>query len=147
MATILPTGKCFDDAVELLEYLVDENPAVVTASRSLWLVHGICEGYDDARTRYAHAWVEMADECIEAGILHGRRLFYVVACERYYAARRVVQATAYNVKSVCRENERTNSFGPWQAEYLALCRTDGRMRVIGHVPNMLTEDTIGICID
>lgn len=144
---ILPTARCFDDAIELLEYLSRAQPRLVVESRDLWLVHGICQSHDEPSTSYAHAWVEMADQCFEAGILEGRRLFYAVPHERYYAARRVLQATAYSMLSVMAENERTNNYGPWQPEYSALCRTDGRVVIVGRIATLFTDETFGFSID
>ncbi len=141
MAMILPTAKCFDDAIEFLEFLADECPAAVTESRDLWLVHAICRAHNEARTLYAHAWVEWSDQCFEAGMVGGKRLYYAIPQERYYKAHDVQQATAYNMKSVIRENERTNNYGPWQDEYLALCRTDGRVVVVDCVEGLFTQDT------
>lgn len=57
---VLPTGTCFDDALDFLSFRMKQD-GVERAMRSLVLVHGIClvpEGHLKAGTRFAHAWVE-----------------------------------------------------------------------------------------
>jgi len=126
---ILPTYRCFDDALEFIELRVKETPALAHHDWAILLVHGICVG--DNGTRYAHAWVEEAGKVWDAGLVDGQRLYYAVARAEYYEAKRVEAFTRYTLRDVVRENRRSGDYGPWKPEYRALC---GRsQRILGRV--------------
>lgn len=110
MTDILPTYRCFDDALEFIEMRVKETPTLVRHDWLLVLVHGICVGDDD--TRYAHAWVEEAGQAWDAGLIDGQRVYYAVARSEYYAAKRVEESTRYTLRDVVRENGRSGHYGP-----------------------------------
>lgn len=123
MPSLLPTGHCFDDALDLITERVNESGAAVVDR--LTLVHAICVATDG--TRYAHAWVEEDGTAWDAAMLHGRRIYYAVAREEFEAARRVEQTTRYTIAEALAENARTQTYGPWRPEYQALCGRDGRI--------------------
>ena len=129
MQQILPTNACFDDALELIAERVKETPTLAFG-RALILVHGIARGLEDGPRPdepYAHAWVEEGDQCWDAGLLDGQRIYYAVSREEFYAARRIQTTTRYTVRQAALENLRTGHFGPWVAEYRALCGGDGKL--------------------
>jgi hypothetical protein len=127
MAAIYPTGTCFDDALDYLVCRVLEDPRLIKGRRLL-LVHGIGLIPADAAYRatpnapFAHAWVEEADVCWTTGLLNGERVLVRHDRGDFYRRLRIQSTTVYTPRQAHRENVRTNSFGPWRAEYLALCR-------------------------
>jgi hypothetical protein len=128
MPVILPTHTCFDDALEYLALRVAQDPRLAHGS-SLQLVHGIAlipVGQADAGEPFAHAWVEEAGYCWTAGLLNGARILVKRERAEFYRALRVQQTTAYSVRRAWQENKRSETFGPWRAEYLALCRQSVR---------------------
>jgi hypothetical protein len=79
---ILPTHRCFDDTVEIIEEkIMKDNMQWYT----LFVVHGICI-FPDGRP-YAHAWVEQGDTCIFKGITEpgGETVTIEVEKESFYA--------------------------------------------------------------
>lgn len=129
MTDILPTYRCFDDALEFIELRVKETPTLAHHDWAILLVHGICVGDDG--TRYAHAWVEEAGKVWDAGLVEGQRLYYAVARAEYYEAKRVEESTRYTLRDVVRENRRSGDYGPWKDAYRALCGKS--QRILGSV--------------
>lgn len=140
MTDILPTYRCFDDAMELIEIRVKESPTLYGNADAIALVHAICIAQDG--TRYVHGWVEEDGQVWDAGILHGARVYFAVAREEYYAAKHVEETTRYTLRDIWRENSRSGHYGPWKPAYLALCGS-GDKRVLGRlqlrVPTELRE--------
>lgn len=126
MTTILPTHSCFDDSLDFIEARVKIR---IQDADTLVLVHGICTAPDG--DRYAHAWVEEAGLVWDSGLLDGVPIYYSCTVEEFTKARGVQQTTRYTVREALRENYRTNMYGPWKPEYLALCQSGGRPRVFG----------------
>jgi hypothetical protein len=124
---ILPTFTCFDDATEYIARRVTAKPALVY---SLVLVHGLAAG--DAGEVYAHAWVEEGGACWDAGLVDGQKIFYAVARDEYYAARRISATTKYSCLELLVNNRRFGHCGPWEARYRAACGRGDR-RVMGKV--------------
>jgi hypothetical protein len=125
MATLHPTHHCFDDALDYISLRVTEEPSLVRDT-GLVLVHGI--GQSDRGDAYAHAWVEEGALCWDAALLDsGERVFYAVDHAEFYAARRLQQTTRYTCRQALRENLRTGTYGPWRAEYQALCSASRRV--------------------
>jgi hypothetical protein len=134
---LLPTGHCFDDALEYLNQRVLAEPTLAQG-RTLELVHGIAIG--DTGEPYAHAWCEEGRHCWDAAIANGERIWYAVARHEFYAARRVHTITRYSVRAACLANLAAGHYGPWKAEYRELCgRGD---RVLGRVAADATGATI-----
>lgn len=116
---ILPTHTCFDDALDYIERRVLAHPSIGFGT-SLLLVHGICYRPDDVP--FAHGWVEDAGVVWDAGLIEGRRVWFAVNREEYYAKMRITDVTRYTMREVWVENTRSGNYGPWKPEYLALCR-------------------------
>jgi hypothetical protein len=135
MTDILPTYRCFDDALELIEARVKETPTLVRHDWSIVLVHGICVGDDG--TRYAHAWVEELGKVWDAGLVDGQRLYYAVARAEYYEAKRVEESTRYTLRDILRENRLSGNYGPWKPAYLTLCGKSER--ILGKVAAQFGE--------
>lgn len=126
---ILPTCSCFDDALDYIGARLMAHPSLVR-STDMFLVHGIAVGGRDGEP-YAHAWVEEGDDCWDAGILRGQRIWYSIKHDEFYAARLIITTTRYTVKEALRENIRSNHYGPWEAKYQALCNNGGPRRILG----------------
>jgi hypothetical protein len=130
MNQILPTGQCFDDA---LEYLAERLRSAPRDLAKRWrLAHGICRGnYEGAL--YAHAWLEEHhDVCWDFGLIDGTRVAFSMKKHEYYAARHVVECTLYTPRQALAENLRTQHFGPWKDSYRALCVSDdSATRLVG----------------
>ena len=145
MSTLRPTRHCFDDALEFISERVKENPALAHTS-ALILVHAICRGALDGPhpdEPYAHAWVEEDDLCWDAALVGEHwehQIYYAVARDEFYAARRVTTTTRYTVRQACLENLRSGTFGPWRPEYRALCGGD---RILGSIPATIDTKTEG----
>jgi hypothetical protein len=125
--TILPTGTCFDDAIEYLNEIAlhGQRERLLT----LKLVHGICLAPEGAQegTPFAHAWVEEAGVCVQAGLFSGepQKVYYGVKRAEFYAKLRVQVATYYTAPEVVVHNRRTGHFGPWEHLYRDLCQEYG----------------------
>ncbi|SRR6266496_2263260 len=130
-----PTHTCFDDALDFITAVLQQNPADRQALiRELMLVHAICLSPEGEP--YAHAWVEHAGRCIFRGILHGTLHYYATSLEEYYAEMHVQDVTRYSPQTALDENKRCNTYGPWVPKYLALCRPrPGQMETAGASPN------------
>jgi len=139
MTDILPTFRCFDDALELIELRVKEDPTITRHDWAIVLVHGICVGDDG--TRYAHAWIEETGKVWDSGIIDGHRVYYAVARAEYYEAKRVAEHTKYTLRDIVRENGRSGHYGPWKPEYQTLCGKSERIlgRIAATGPNTEPE--------
>jgi hypothetical protein len=122
LTDILPTHHCFDDALDLLTERVREDRS--SADR-LRLVHGIATA-DDGHL-YAHAWLEEDAMCWDAGLLDNVRVWFSIARDEFYNARRIIATTSYTVAEALRENWRSGHYGPWQPAYRMLCGVDARI--------------------
>jgi hypothetical protein len=137
--TLFPTHHCFDDALEFLGARVARHPALARG-RSLRLVHGICLGPRGEGVAasfgvdvvapgqpFAHAWVEEATRPAvvwQSGLdAAGGVVFVAIPRSIFYGTMRVGLRTRYTVREAWHENQRTGTYGPWKAEYRALCRT------------------------
>jgi hypothetical protein len=126
---IRPTHRCFDDAMEFCEARARENhPSVSTTLR---LVHGIvlvpidqpADGEIQPGDPSAHAWVEDGELVFDAGILaDGRRVVFSATKASYYEHYRIQAATEYTMWEALKHNRASGHYGPWRAEYQALCR-------------------------
>ncbi|HLX21672.1 MAG TPA: hypothetical protein VKR23_16115 [Gaiellaceae bacterium] len=139
MSTIYPTFTCFDDALEFINVRVKQDQRLAF-DRTLTLVHGIALAHTAPNEPYAHAWVEEGDRCWDAGLVDGQKVYYAVARDEFYAARRIQKTTCYTVRQACLENFRTKHYGPWRAEYAALCGS-GR-RVLGKIDATVALDAL-----
>ncbi len=127
---IRPTGTCFDDALDLIEAWVRNEPHRVVHG-TLRLVHGICLAPDGPKrgTPFAHAWVEElvsggATQIWQSGLLDGQRIAYSMELDEFEAKLRVQKCTRYTLPEAVRENHRTNHYGPWLPEYAELCGSE-----------------------
>src|SRR4051812_26554030 len=129
MRTLYPTHHCFDDALDYLtELALDPSTAWIIRAPDTFLVHGIAlmpetGGLSAPGTPYAHAWVELGGDVIQAGLLaSGERIFYRKPKAEHYAKLRIQHATRYTMRQALEENRRSNNYGPWKPEYLARVR-------------------------
>lgn len=122
MTVIMPSHRCFDDAVEALALAIVED--VDWANEHLRLVHGIClapEGPEAGRP-FAHAWVEHdATLVIQAGILNGEHGYYGCTRREHYKHLRVQVTTTYTLAEAVEKSRESKTSGPWEPTYAALC--------------------------
>jgi len=133
---ILPTHRCFDDALELLERRVRHEP-MIAKSDTIVLVHGVIRGAEGQGDigRIAHAWLEErrpdgAWIVWDHGIIwNGQRICFSVEIAEYYRVSRVERDSVvrYTPRQVIEENTRTGHYGPWHPELVALCRDPRRI--------------------
>lgn len=120
---IEPTHTCFDDALDYFELLLRAGTA-----RELILghvvVHAVCCAPDGEH--YVHAWVELADEVIQCGIVAGERVYYSMSRAELGTAIPIVEETRYTVREAYEENCRTGHYGPWVERYRELCAKGDR---------------------
>lgn len=124
MTAILPTGTCFDDVLDHQSELFKIQPLLVMRQ---YVVHGICLIPDDqpkANQPFAHGWVEddVEDRVYQSGFVDGVKVWYGCDREQWYQAIRVQTRTRYTFLEALKMNWQTNTFGPWEPAYLALCR-------------------------
>ena len=115
---VLPTGECFNDAMEILVELLTVQQV---PPEQLRLVHAMALLPDEG-TPFAHAWVEHGSQCLFLGLYQGTRVLCTVPRQEYYQLLRVQHRTKYTPWQAARENKRTVSLGPWKPPYLALTR-------------------------
>jgi hypothetical protein len=119
--TILPTHTCFDDA---LDYLAHRFKQDRRTAKKLTLVHGILLAPEGAKKDqpFAHAWIEDGDRVWQDGFLEdGRRVTWSMSVAEFREKMRPQKETRYTAREACAENSRSGHFGPWVAEYQALC--------------------------
>lgn len=120
-AVILPTHRCFDDALEYLEDLIRAQDACVWSHR---LVHGIVK-LSDGLT--AHAWVERGDDVIQCGILGGERIYYTMHWDEFQRELQPQAMTRYTIREAWEQNKRHGTYGPWEQRYLDLAAVRGTL--------------------
>lgn len=122
---ILPTHHCFDDALDFIEERLRRNASAL----HLVLVHGIALGPSGPHEGepFAHAWVEEDDVAWDCGMLDGQRVYYSLERGEFYASLRIQDFTRYTLREAWQENQRSGHYGPWKAEYAALCGKDRRI--------------------
>jgi len=65
---------------------------------------------------------------IQAGIVHGARVFYGCGRKEDYKLLRVRLTTVYTLEEVVERNRETYHTGPWEPAYRALCGNGTRQR-------------------
>jgi len=101
MADVQPTFTCFDDAGEFCM----RNGGTV--------VHGLIP--------VPHAWVELDGKVWQGGVIEGKRSFYALALDEFYALYKPVKTSRYPRGLVLALWKQHNHPGPWRAEYRAQC--------------------------
>lgn len=135
-AELLPTSKCFDNAMDYLEHIARTEPDRIR-DLSFRLVHAIIQPKGH-REPYAHAWVEETRDgkttCIEGRYLKwigGTELVYrVVDREEFHAEAGVIDSTAYTMRELLDHNRRTMSYGPWEQKYIDMTLEKKRERAL-----------------
>ena len=115
---ILPTGTCFDDAMDFLAVLCKESP-LGGYQPGLFLVHGICEKGGEP---FSHAWCEQGEMVWFSGIFRGEKGMLQTTKKEYYAEMVVTRFTRYSPAEAAEEYQRSISFGPWLDCYIKLTR-------------------------
>lgn len=118
---IMPTHKCFDDALELLtEFLVKE----VHAEADLRLVHAVCIAPDGHE--YSHAWVETGSGlAFFCGLLYGRKVTVEVEAGEYRENVQAKEIFTYTPREAWEHNKKFVTYGPWEERLLVLCARPG----------------------
>lgn len=122
--TILPTHTCFDDATEILMERLNEDPRFWR----LRLVHGIVQPPGHIRP-HSHARVEewTAEDGVmvwQAGWVENRLITYAILLrgpEGFEAGMNISKVTRYTPWQAM-QLEKLHGPGPWEPEYIALCR-------------------------
>lgn len=126
--TILPTHHCFDDALDFINALLMGGET--ERLDGVRVVHGLClapEG-PKAGSPFAHAWIEEAGKCVQAGLLEGQKDKFYFGIDRaeFYAMLRVQVTTVYTVPEALVKNVSTGHFGPWESSYRAIIKDGDR---------------------
>lgn len=116
--TIMPTHECFDDAVEIVAALVEENRRVMITAEYM-IVHAIVAPYGEDM---AHAWVESKDTCRFIGLLDGERVLVEYDRAMFYDQMHVKDQTRYTILEACQAEQRTGRCGPWEEKYQRITR-------------------------
>jgi hypothetical protein len=110
MSEVHPTFTCFDDAGEFCM----RNGGTV--------VHGLIPN--------AHAWVELDGKVWQAGMIAGRRSFYAMPRDAFYADFKPVSTSRYAAQLFLTLWRQHNNPGPWRAEYLEGCSDDQTIHAV-----------------
>ncbi len=136
--SIMPTGKCFDDALELmnavLKQALDWEPERQRELvRNLYLVHAVVKPNG---SESSHAWLEhdASDLVYFTGILKGVRQHFVSPRGEYRRVLNVVEDTRYSYKEAVINNKAFGTYGPWVKRYQDLCRDKMTISLIGPMP-------------
>lgn len=120
---ILPTGECFNDAMEIIERLVKDD-ARRARSDEFKLVHAVCQ-FPDGEL-FAHAWVERSIKndtfVIFCGIYNNEKCYFHADRQEFYDDAHVLWGTRYTIYELWQENKKSGHYGPWKEEYRALTR-------------------------
>lgn len=134
-----PTGDCFTDALEFIEsHLWKElgngkprEQVTKETDERYRLAHGIAyfrNGPWEGEA-FSHAWVEEGERVWQAGrTSNGIRLFFPTDKAEFYRDLRVEDVTLYGLADVLVLNQKSETYGPWEDRYIALCRDDPRRR-------------------
>lgn len=114
MSVIYGTGRCFNDAIEIITELVKLNQKLAHTDQ-LILVHGL--GINSAGEVFSHAWVEYEGLAIWRGVLDGEISEFGTPIEEHLQKWQISQTTRYNVRQLVTENLRSGHFGPWEEIY------------------------------
>jgi hypothetical protein len=127
---IYPTHKCFDDALDYLDFIAKTEGRDSLERHTL--VHGIVVSSKNG-IRYAHAWLEDGDgNIIQGGILKGEKIYYAMSPTEFAEFLRVEEYTRYTPRQAVAENHRTGHYGPWVEKYRLQCRNrTGQARAPG----------------
>lgn len=146
---IMPTHTCFDDALDWFDQVINPERVTLEMLEMFRVVHGVL--YAEGGVPYAHAWVEQSecDTCYaadsddhpvppvlawQAGIVNRQRVYFGIERDAFYRTYRVQRATVYSFGEVAALNRTSGHYGPWEPEYVALCRRHGEEgRVLGIV--------------
>jgi len=101
MSEVRPTFTCFDDAGE---FCMRKGGVVV---------HGLIPE--------AHAWVELEGHAWQGGIINGKRSFYSIPLDVFYALYTPSKTSRYTRRLFLALWKQHNYPGPWRAEYKARC--------------------------
>lgn len=122
-----PTGRCFDDA---LDFFTETQ-----VPRHLWdyfhVVHGICLN-PLTNERLSHGWVERTlggrIDVIQAALVNDGfsefKIFFAIPQVAFVAKMRPQRVTRYTLQEAAAENAKSDHFGPWDEEYIALTRSE-----------------------
>jgi hypothetical protein len=134
----MPTGQCFDDAIELFQEILEQAHGWEQSMQrelvaSLRLVHAIVMVGDK---QSAHAWVEdeTHDLVYFTGFLNGEKARFAAPRGEYRAVHGVVEELRYNYSEMIVNNRAYRTFGPWNHKYLELCGQDGSPVMAGNFP-------------
>jgi hypothetical protein len=123
MADLFPTHECFNDAFELINEIILNNPLDKDdLKHELILVHAICK-MPEGRF-YAHAWVEdkKKNTCMFKGILEGEADYFAADIKEYYEHIMPQEIVKYSVMEAIEQNIKSGNLGPWKSHIKALCR-------------------------
>lgn len=116
--TMYPTGTCFDDSLDNLEKCMK----LMYPPGEIYLVHALCLNPIDS-TRFAHAWLEMMDKyAMQDNIAEGKHYTFVFKLGPFRDALRIQKETRYSVPHAIAMNYQTCNYGPWEPEYIELCK-------------------------
>jgi hypothetical protein len=118
MTTILPTHKCFDDAIDLLGDILKAHPDAADTDE-FQLVHAICSPGGDP---FSHAWIESKGGIVFwYGIVEGDgRSLLITPAPEYRAQFKIIEEMRYTPRQAWEENKRTGHYGPWVEKYRQL---------------------------
>ncbi len=117
--TIYPTHTAFDDALEIIIWLMQHGGREDVKSGRLLIVHAIICPYG---LDISQAWIERDGKIvIFTGILRGEKVMINVDRDEYYINSKVRDVTRYTLFEAYAEELRTGHYGPWLEKYRVLC--------------------------
>jgi hypothetical protein len=121
---LYPTGKCFDDGIEIIEMFLNDPPFEVKKD-TLILVHAICE--PEFFEKHAHCWVELPDLGValfraKLGSPNAKPEEFSGTIDEYHEHYNPTYIKRYNLQEVHEMNVKYGTYGPWEKVLLDLCK-------------------------
>lgn len=119
---IYPTGTCFEDVTEYLNWKFESCRTIEEAfALPLLMVHAIVQPNPE-KGPFSHAWIEEDGKVIGFGIINGEKTGVVYEKLEFYNIFRPIEMTRYTVEEGYWAEKKAGTFPPWEEKYRRLCR-------------------------
>lgn len=117
---IHPTHSAFDDAIELLIWIMEKKPEgrAQVGSGDIRIVHAI---FAPEGVKLNHAWLERGESVIFMGLIDGEKVVVTADRTEYYSKSHVTKTVRYTIFEAYAEEKKTGHYGPWDPEIRTLC--------------------------
>jgi hypothetical protein len=122
MDNLYPTGTCFDDAIDYLNWLCTQEPwNIKKFNKKYRVVHGICH-FEDGRP-YAHCWLEKGNKAMDFRMYNDKKVMVQYTKGEFISILKPSRAIRYTIQECCDLEKRVHGHpGPWHPEIITLCK-------------------------